>query len=143
MFREPICIFIHFYRICLSFQSYFTSLVIFIHREEFDEEKEPDGMLLSGWTQPLSTEEKEEDQSINGNGAGTSEISVSAVEDGEVDEIGIVPTGKKRKVPESSKVAASGDKTTYIKTLQVIDDEDDLVMLDDGNSSSNKKKRLQ
>ena len=121
--------------------------MIYIIREEFDEEKEPDGMLLSGWTQPPLAAEKE-NESVN-NGASTSDTSAAVMEAEKDDEIRVVTPGKKRKLPESSTtisgsdLPSAGDGTRNHSQLQVIDDEDDLVMLDDGNSDSFKKKRLQ
>ncbi|XP_054787941.1 SUMO-activating enzyme subunit 2 isoform X2 [Prosopis cineraria] len=107
-----------------DFQQEFTCNINIKHREEFDEEKEPDGMILSGWTQPVSAPEKEkEDKSVN-NGASVSDAP------------------KKRRISETSEVAASVADETNHKPYQVIDDEDDLVMVD-GNSDSYKRKRLQ
>nr|KYP41709.1 SUMO-activating enzyme subunit 2 [Cajanus cajan] len=108
------------------------------HREEFDEEKEPDGMVLSGWTQPVSTAENK-DKRI-GNGASTSD-GVTAVESEKDDEIAIVSALKKRKLPDDSDNSNAADEAKHHKQLQVIDDEDDLVMLD-GEVDSFKKKRL-
>ncbi|KAK4284767.1 hypothetical protein QN277_001551 [Acacia crassicarpa] len=119
----------------------FTCNINIKHREEFDEEKEPDGMLLSGWTQPVSASEKEkEDKSIN-NGANSSDVTVEAVED----ETGVVAVGvKKRRISETSEVAANAaaDETNH-KQYQVIDDEDDLVVLDGNSDAGNKRKRMQ
>jgi ubiquitin-like 1-activating enzyme E1 B len=105
------------------------------HREEFDEEKEPDGMVLSGWTQP---ENKEESVS---NGANTSDTPATAVESENDDDIGIVSPVKKRKLPDDSDKSNTADDTRHHKQLQVIDDEDDLVMLD-GNLDGFKKRRV-
>jgi ubiquitin-like 1-activating enzyme E1 B len=104
-------------------------------REEFDEEKEPDGMVLSGWTQP---ENKEESVS---NGANTSDTPATAVESENDDDIGIVSPVKKRKLPDDSDKSNTADDTRHHKQLQVIDDEDDLVMLD-GNLDGFKKRRV-
>ncbi|KAK1369556.1 SUMO-activating enzyme subunit [Heracleum sosnowskyi] len=56
------------------------------HREEFDEEKEPDGMILSGWTQALTTENNK-----NSPAGGTETL----------------PVGKKRKISESSNASST------------------------------------
>jgi len=118
----------------------FSLWVIF--REEFDEEKEPDEMVLSGWIQPVSAAENK-DKSV-GNGGSTSDAAVTAVESEKDDEITIVSTLKKRKLPDetdiSSATTADAD-TKHQKQLEVIDDEDDLVMLD-GDLDSFKKRRL-
>ncbi|KAI4295487.1 hypothetical protein L6164_035530 [Bauhinia variegata] len=119
-------------------QQEFSCNINIKHREEFDEEKEPDGMLLSGWTQPLPAAEKA-DKSIT-NGASTSKTPIIPVEPEKDDEIDKVSTGKKRKLSESSEIA---EETRNHKQLQLIDDEDDLVMLDGGDSDSYKKNRLQ
>ncbi|KAE9592726.1 putative NAD(P)-binding domain, ubiquitin/SUMO-activating enzyme ubiquitin-like protein [Lupinus albus] len=109
------------------------------HREEFDEEKEPDGMVLSGWTQPVSNPENK-DKSI-GNGASTSDATIAAAESEKDDEIGIVSPLKKRKLPDDSDISKLAAETNNHKQLQVIDDEDDLVVLE-GNLDGFKKKRL-
>ncbi|XP_041015908.1 SUMO-activating enzyme subunit 2-like isoform X2 [Juglans microcarpa x Juglans regia] len=93
------------------------------HREEFDEEKEPDGMLLSGWTQASSVEAEKND------------------------EMRTVSSGKKRKVCEVPGAAAQDfsnttDGTRNHNKLEVVDDEDDFLMLDQ-DPGINKKKRLQ
>lgn len=119
------------------FKKYFVSLLIF--REEFDEEKEPDGMVLSGWTQPVSAAENK-DKSV-GNGASTSDALITAVESEKDDEITIVSTLKKRKLPDESDISNSAAESKNQKQLEVIDDEDDLVMLD-GDLNSVKKRRL-
>ena len=95
-------------------------------------------MLLSGWTQPVSTSEKEKDDKSINNGASSSVITTEA----EKDETGVEVAAKKRRISEISEVAASAVDKTNHKQYQVIDDEDDLVMLD-GNSDNNKRKRLQ
>ncbi|KAF7810853.1 SUMO-activating enzyme subunit 2 [Senna tora] len=122
-------------------QQEFTCNINIKHRKEFDEEKEPDGMLLSGWTQPPSALEKE-DKSIS-NGASTSDTPIAATE-AEKDEIGIVSAAKKRRLSDivDSELSNAADEARNRNQLQVIDDEDDLVMLE-GNSDGYKKKRLQ
>lgn len=107
-----------------DFQQEFSCTINIKHREEFDEEKEPDGMLLSGWTQPSEVKKNEH----VGNGGSTS----SALPTEETDNI----SGKKRKLPEASE---SGN---HNQPQSLDDDDDDLVMTDDWESLS-KKKRLQ
>ncbi|CAJ1978133.1 unnamed protein product [Sphenostylis stenocarpa] len=109
------------------------------HREEFDEEKEPDGMVLSGWTQPVSAAENK-DKSV-GNGASPSDALVTAVESEKNDEITVVSTLKKRKLPEETDISCADAEAKHQKQLEVIDDEDDLVMLD-GDLDSFKKRKL-
>ncbi|XP_059449396.1 SUMO-activating enzyme subunit 2 [Corylus avellana] len=113
------------------------------HRDEFDEEKEPDGMLLSGWTQASSVE-KDDNKSI-GNGGRTSNASQTVpVEAEKNDETDNVPSGKKRKEPEVPEGAAQdcvSDKRKN-KKLEMVDDDDDFLMLE-GDPGIYKKKKLQ
>ncbi|QCD85533.1 ubiquitin-like 1-activating enzyme E1 B [Vigna unguiculata] len=121
-------------------QQEFVCSINIKHREEFDEEKEPDGMVLSGWTQPVSATENK-DKSV-GNGASTSDAVVTAVESEKDEEISIVSTLKKRKLPDETDISsATAEEVKHQKQLEVIDDEDDLVMLD-GDLDSFKKRRL-
>lgn len=118
-----------------------------IIREEFDEEKEPDGMLLSGWTQAPSVEDANES---NDNAGSTSIASPSEIEkDTEIE----TATGKKRKLPEVSKNGSpsnevskngspsSAEEIRNHEELQVLDDDDDLVIFEGGDFGTNKKKR--
>jgi len=124
------------------------------HREEFDEEKEPDGMVLSGWTQ--APPEKKDDKTSIGNGASTSKSlptePMDAQKDIEVKEIsdGTASPGKKRKLPEFSEGCTldqsnEADETRNDKKIQKLDDDDDddLVMLDHWGKDTSKKQRLQ
>lgn len=111
-------------------QQEFTCSINIKHREEFDEEKEPDGMLLLGWTQPPVTE-KGTDSFLSDKE--TSEV-VEAKEDD--DEPEIVTGGTKRKL---------SDATNNGQKPEEVDDNDDVVMIDDGKlaaAASMKKKRL-
>ncbi|XP_024028906.1 SUMO-activating enzyme subunit 2 isoform X2 [Morus notabilis] len=113
------------------------------HREEFDEEKEPDGIVLSGWTQAPSSVENNGTKSVD-NAGSTSEGSTMEAEKN--DEIEIVP-GKKRKLSEVSEdvIPSNAEETKGKEKLEVLngDDDDDLVMLDDGDSGADKKIRYQ
>ncbi|KAE9617202.1 putative NAD(P)-binding domain, ubiquitin/SUMO-activating enzyme ubiquitin-like protein [Lupinus albus] len=109
------------------------------HREEFDDEKEPDGMVLLGWTQPVPTAENK--NKSDSNGASTSDATMAAAESEKDDEIGIVSPLKKRKLPVDSDISKAAAETKNHKQLQVIDDEDDLVVLE-GNLDGFKKRRL-
>ncbi|XP_026435875.1 SUMO-activating enzyme subunit 2-like [Papaver somniferum] len=124
------------------------------HRDEFDDEKEPDGMVLSGWT-PAPSKEKDDSVAVS-NGASTSSASQSTVVEAEDDDdVEIVPTelafvsaGAKRKLSEisnsnSSAHSSVGDGYCGEKKIEVVDEEDVVVMLTDGNSDVSKKKRLQ
>lgn len=124
------------------------------HREEFDEEKEPDEMVLSGWTQ--APPEKKDDKTSIGNGASTSNSlptePMYAQKDIEVKEIsdGTASPGKKRKLPEFSEGCTldqsnDADETMNHKKIQKLDDDDDddLVMLDHWGKDTSKKQRSQ
>ncbi|KAL6346856.1 hypothetical protein AAG906_002973 [Vitis piasezkii] len=116
-------------------QQEFTCNINIKHREEFDEEKEPDGMLLSGWTQAPRVE-KDDNKTVGNGGSSTSNaLSAMPVEAEEDDDIEFVPTGKKRKVGEISKATNPN--------LSDVADDDVLVMLDGENLDINKKKKLQ
>lgn len=116
-------------------QQEFTCNINIKHREEFDEEKEPDGMLLSGWTQAPRVE-KDDNKTVGNGGSSTSNASSAMpVEAEEDDDIEFVPTGKKRKVGEISKATNPN--------ISDVADDDVLVMLDGENLDINKKKKLQ
>lgn len=122
-------------------------LFLNFNREEFDEEKEPDGMLLSGWTQAPPA--KDDKQSIGNGGESSNALQTEpadAVKDGEMEEIS-EPSGKKRKLSEGSKASIldATDGTRNHKEVEKLDDDDDddVVMFDDLDSMTNKKKRLQ
>ncbi|KAG8655914.1 SUMO-activating enzyme subunit 2 [Manihot esculenta] len=123
-------------------QQEFTCNIYIKHREEFDEEKEPDGMVLSGWTQ--ASLEKKDDNKVVGNGGNTStSMPTEGEREVELDEIseGTEISGKKRKQPEVS--AGETNSSNEVQRLDVVDDdEDELVMLDH-QDTSNKKKKLQ
>ncbi|GAA0160122.1 ubiquitin-protein ligase [Lithospermum erythrorhizon] len=115
------------------------------HRDEFDDEEEPDGMVLSGWTSSLALENNNK-TSVN-NGASTSGLSQEPPETVEDDEVEIVLApglndvgGKKRKLSDVSETCRSGNKT---KSDEPHEDCDIVVMLEDGNpDDANKKKRV-
>ncbi|XP_074587542.1 SUMO-activating enzyme subunit 2-like [Curcuma longa] len=97
------------------------------HRDDFDEEKEPDGMVLSGWT----TLEKADRAISNGQNTSTGHhIAVGSTES-EAIKVATEVSGMKRKLNNS-------------KTPQNVEDdndEDDLVLLDN-HAATNKKQRL-
>ncbi|KAL6494807.1 SUMO-activating enzyme subunit 2 [Orobanche gracilis] len=116
------------------------------HREEFDEEKEPEGMILSGWTLPVENNGK----ASSDNGASTSGVfeAVSATaattattlvteEDGDL-QIITTQVGKKRKLCDD---AGSDVPPASTKSKRKAEEDDDVVMLDDNNTENGKKKK--
>ncbi|KAK6946292.1 Ubiquitin-activating enzyme, SCCH domain [Dillenia turbinata] len=109
------------------------------HREEFDEEKEPDGMLLSGWTQ--ATQPENENAKSVGNGESASDashvVAVELEENNEIVEVPAeIPAAKKRKSSDLLEDPRSSitriPETNYNKKVEELDEDDeDLVMLDD------------
>ncbi|XP_058106067.1 SUMO-activating enzyme subunit 2 isoform X2 [Magnolia sinica] len=112
------------------------------HREEFDEEKEPDGMVLTGWTPaPI-----DKDTRAIGNGESTSDAAQKALEaQDDSDEIEMVTqpgaalAGSKRRLLEIS----NADGEVVSACNQNLEEEDDVVLMLDGNADIGKKKRLQ
>lgn len=126
-----------------------THTTLYLHilngqcRDEFDEEKEPDGMVLAGWSGPV-------DKQITSNGENKSVPSSSNTEDivGTAEDIYAKP-GMKRKLNEVLEAKENFDalqNPTDIgsSSTQIVedDDNDDLIMFDEDPKQS-KKKRLQ
>ncbi|KNA08593.1 hypothetical protein SOVF_161210 [Spinacia oleracea] len=116
-------------------------------REEFDEEKEPDGMVLIGWLQaPTDTENKASVQNGEStSGAGTDQVMPLEIAEDEEAEVNAV--SKKRNFSEISNSSVShpltgNDKTSKNKEVILEDEGDDLIVLDHLNSEMAKKKRL-
>lgn len=107
---------------------------LYVHRDEFDEEKEPDGMLLSGWTQAPSAEDSNKYVDRK---ARTSEALQLEDETNNDLEIALA---NKRKLFETSKNACTSSEIRNNHQSEVVDDDDDLFMLD-GNPC--KKRRNQ
>ncbi|KAK4747779.1 hypothetical protein SAY87_014365 [Trapa incisa] len=131
------------------------------HRDEFDEEKEPDGMVLDGWSQP-PVEKREENCTVSNAGTSNSSGRVSKSYEG-VEIIGVeeeseAVTPMKRKLPaiishgQDAAASPAGSSippdTDNHGEVQVVDEDDDMVMLDgvpevfDGDSSTYKKRKL-
>lgn len=111
------------------------------HREEFDEEKEPDAMVLSGWTQAPANENEDNTSTAVENGASTSK----GVDNVEIEEeTDLVQNGKKRKMLDNNDDDSGSSKK---RVEQVVDDndddDDDLVMFDEGVDICSKKRKLQ
>nr|6GUM_B Chain B, SAE2 [Arabidopsis thaliana] len=96
------------------------------HREEFDEEKEPEGMVLSGWTPSPAT---------NGDSASTSnnENPVDVTESSS----GSEPASKKRRLSETE---ASNHKK---ETENVESEDDDIMEVENPMMVSKKKIRVE
>lgn len=113
------------------------------HREEFDEEKEPDGMVLHGWTPSAAPAVENDNDAATNNGASTSSTSNSLPDAMEEDdeliivETGIetIPAGKKRKLSDVSNTETADEKRAKKIPEQLEDDADVVVMLDDGNGN--------
>lgn len=118
------------------------------HRDEFDEEKEPDGMVLFGWTQSPVVEK---DKSIPiGNGESTSkELQTVPMEaDQVVDDIEtfsteaeVISDSKKRKAMSDAPSADNESRRNKLEELDDDDEGDDILILEDGNAQALRKKR--
>uniref|UniRef100_A0A1D1YE67 SUMO-activating enzyme subunit 2 n=1 Tax=Anthurium amnicola TaxID=1678845 RepID=A0A1D1YE67_9ARAE len=113
------------------------------HREDFDEEKEPDQMVLSGWT-PVLTENHVQTATNGGN-------SAAETSDGLPNDIEIAPAklgvlvGNKRKLSEilvDSPAATNSGLSSKEMPSEVLEDDDDVVMLDGVCEVGKKKKSL-
>ena len=121
-----------------------------MYREEFDEEKEPDGMLLSGWTAVTTPTDK--DRMFNSNGEGTSTAALQTNKSEEVDIASDrhgTDIGTKRKLSE---LAETTDHQEFQPTSKrnasrhdvpenVEDNDDDVVVLDE-NPEKGRNKRV-
>ncbi|KAF7007781.1 hypothetical protein CFC21_022687 [Triticum aestivum] len=115
-----------------DFQQELSCSINIKHREEFDEEKEPDGMVLSGWSAPV-------EKQINSNGENklaASSSSAHATDDAVEDPS---KPGMKRKLDELLETKENCDASS---SAQVVEDDEDCTILD-GNPALIKKKRLQ
>lgn len=118
-----------------------------ICREEFDEEKEPDGMVLSGWVGPT-----EKDTRVVSNGESTSTARLAE----KSDEVEIAPdrSGTKRKQSEMSEMMDNihdmkpcssldiGDQL-HPQEVEDNDDDDDVIVMLDENPGPSKRKKIQ
>lgn len=117
-----------------------------ICRDEFDDEKEPDGMVLSGWVAPT-----EKDSRVVSNGESTSTAQLAEISD----EVEIAPdrSGTKRKQSEMLEMTDNIHDMNPCSSLDIgdqlnpqevedNDDDDDIVMLDE-NPGPSKRKKLQ
>nr|GMC85377.1 SUMO-activating enzyme subunit 2 [Ipomoea batatas] len=110
------------------------------HREEFDEEKDPDGMVLSGWTPVLASENK--NKTTHDNGASSSTASQTAPLDAnEDDDLEILPTGGA--IPPGKKRKSCDTNPNPERKVEELDDDGDGFVVLDGNSDGSKKQRVQ
>lgn len=117
------------------------------HREEFDEDKEPDKMVLLGWTA------REKESQVVSNGNSTSAAVPAAAEatmKSEEAEVNAEISGTKRKLSEileatenqeASQILSRPDADNFKNSHELEDDDDDLVVLDNYPETS-KKQRL-
>ncbi|XP_043712789.1 SUMO-activating enzyme subunit 2-like [Telopea speciosissima] len=115
------------------------------HREEFDEEKEPDGMLLSGWGQAPQVEK--DDEKPVGHKESTLVVSqLVSMENEENGEIEIILSGTKRTLSQtftaSTSTSCGTDGNGGDQKFEVIDDDDEVVILNGWNSETVKKKKV-
>lgn len=114
-------------------------------REEFDEEKEPDGMVLIGWSQAPTSTEKNGTVQNGESTSGTAEVM--HVDIAEVGEAEASTASKKRKSSDTSNSSgfhptSGNDIRSKNKEVILEDDGDDLIVLENLNSEPAKKKRL-
>ncbi|RCV13761.1 hypothetical protein SETIT_2G371700v2 [Setaria italica] len=110
-------------------------------RDEFDKEKEPDGMVLAGWTGPV-------DKQITSNGDKRLVPSSSSADD--VDsaaEDASVKPGMKRKLNEILESQENFDvqnkSDVGSSSAQIVEDDDDDIVMFNEDPMQGKKKRLQ
>ncbi|XP_010531451.1 PREDICTED: SUMO-activating enzyme subunit 2 [Tarenaya hassleriana] len=114
------------------------------HREEFDEEKEPEGMVLYGWS---------ESPAANGESSSTSTArppdSENAIEAPESSSRPEIATGKKRKLTEETEMETNNQKkppennTSFSMEKGIDIDDEDIVVVEDPDIVVSKKKRAQ
>ncbi|URE25909.1 SUMO-activating enzyme subunit [Musa troglodytarum] len=117
------------------------------HREEFDEDKEPDKMVLLGWTAP----EKKSQVVSNGNSTSAAvSAATEATMKSEEAKVNAEISGTKRKLSEileatenqeASQIFSGPDADNFKNPQELEDGDDDLVVLDNYPETS-KKQRL-
>ncbi|CAN8314628.1 unnamed protein product [Cochlearia groenlandica] len=101
------------------------------HREEFDEEKEPEGMVLSGWTQSQATNGESASTSNNEN---TNNVGTECSSGAEI-------ASKKRRLSETQQ--ENHKKETQNVDSEDDDDDDCLMVIENHMMVSNKKTRVE
>lgn len=121
-------------------------------REEFDDEKEPDEMVLSGWNRAPATETINKE--VDDNGTSTCIASQTATWETNEDDDSVrlptsieLPLGNERKLSDST-LAAGLDLSNVLnetkvkrKAEELNNDDGDVILLDDGNTNYCKKQR--
>ncbi|KAK1369555.1 SUMO-activating enzyme subunit [Heracleum sosnowskyi] len=117
------------------------------HREEFDEEKEPDGMILSGWSQALTTENHKTSPAGNGTSTSSQAVPVEAVVDDELEMLTggteTLPLGKKRKISDNLNASSISEEMSKRKAEERELDSHVVVLEESMDQGNGKKKRLQ
>ncbi|XP_042407721.1 SUMO-activating enzyme subunit 2-like isoform X3 [Zingiber officinale] len=110
------------------------------HRDDFDEEKEPDGMVLSGWTAP----EKVHMATSNGESPSADHQITLEPTEPEVVELDAEMLDTKRKLLATLERKENEEEDREVLSILVNDDDDDddVVLLDD-HPEANKKLKLQ
>ncbi|XP_042397907.1 SUMO-activating enzyme subunit 2-like isoform X1 [Zingiber officinale] len=110
------------------------------HRDDFDEEKEPDGMVLSGWTAP----EKVGVATSNGESPSADHQITLEPTEPEVVELDAEMLDTKRKLLATLERKEHEEEDHEVLSILVNDDDDDddVVLLDD-HPEANKKLKLQ
>ncbi|KAG2259322.1 hypothetical protein Bca52824_078616 [Brassica carinata] len=102
------------------------------HREEFDEEKEPEGMVLSGWTQSPATNGESVSTSNNENANADDEKAVDVTESSSGPEM----ASKKRRLSETQ-------PGNLNKETENVESDDDELMEIENPVMASKKKRVE
>ncbi|KAL1833760.1 hypothetical protein ACET3Z_003411 [Daucus carota] len=131
-----------------DFQQELSCNINIKHREEFDEEKEPDGMILSGWTQALTTENNKNSSAGNGTSTSSQAVPIETVVDDELEilsgETATLHSGKKRKISDSSKASNTSFEEKSKRKADELELDSPIVVLEGSMEKDNgKKKRLQ
>ncbi|PKA62283.1 SUMO-activating enzyme subunit 2 [Apostasia shenzhenica] len=130
-------------------QQELTCNIVIKHREEFDEEKEPDEMVLTGWNAPNKESRFTSNGESSTHSAQVSERTETTVDTDTGRERSVI-TGTKRKLSEieaasdNSEIQSLKPNSANHETPQQVidndDDEDDIVMLDAFPEAGKKKK---
>lgn len=107
-------------------------------RDDFDEEKEPDRMVLSGWTTP----EKVDTAKSNGESTSVDHQIIAEATESKVAEVAAAMPGTKRNLLATLERKGNQEDHEVPSVPGNDDNDDDLVLLDDC-PEPNKKPRVQ